>query len=205
MCARAAGPSPPPCRAHENARNLACCRRTTHPGHEQSSHPPGQQTVPGSVSREPEQVVLVIKDRARQPDTGQSESRGVTERLAYLSAATHVARAAAVALPSIATPSRSSPYCWEARRALVRPAPRSYPRPDGAAASAPVLYSGAHAAHDDQSAGREANRYNARHGTLTSACIGKSQSKLGVCGVAGEAGEAAGPPRIVDPEFSEPR
>ena len=138
MCARAAGPSPPPCRAHENARNLACCRRTTHPGHEQSSHPPGQQTVPGSVSREPEQVVLVIKDRARQPDTGQSESRGVTERLAYLSAATHVARAAAVALPSIATPSRSSPYCWEARRALVRPAPRFYPRPGSAAASAPV-------------------------------------------------------------------
>ena len=108
MRARAAGPSPPPCRAHENARNLACCRRTTHPGHEQSSHPPGQQTVPGSVSREPEQVVLVIKDRARLPDTGQSESRGITERLAYLSAATHVARAAAVALPSIATPSRGA-------------------------------------------------------------------------------------------------
>ena len=65
--------------------------------------------------------------------------------------------------------------------------------------------SSACAAHDDQSAGREANRYNARHGTLTSASIGKSQSKLGVCGIAAEAGEAAGPPRTVGPEVNEPR
>ena len=100
--------------------------------------------------------------------------------------------------------SRAAERAQEARRALVRPAPRSYPRPDGAAASAPVLYSGAHAAHDDQSAGREANRYNARHGTLTNACIGKFQSKFSVCGVAAEAGEAAGPTRIVGPEVSEP-
>ena len=64
---------------------------------------------------------------------------------------------------------RSRNRCWSTFHAHAGsfishasgPAPRFYSRPDGAAASAPVLYSGAHAAHDDQSAGREANRYNA--------------------------------------------
>ena len=32
-----------------------------------------------------------------------------------------------------------------------------------------------------------------------------SMGKTGSCGIAGEAGEAAGPPRVVGPEVSEPR
>ena len=51
--------------------------------------------------REHEQVILVVTDRAGLADTGKSGPRGLIDRVAYLSAATQVARAAAVALRGV--------------------------------------------------------------------------------------------------------
>ena len=51
--------------------------------------------------REHEQVILVVTDKAGLADTGKSGPRGLIDRVAYLSAATQVARAAAVALRGV--------------------------------------------------------------------------------------------------------
>ena len=78
-------------------------------------HPRGTSKAPclwpaeSSGQREPEQVVPVVTDRAGLPDTGQSGPRGLIQRLAYLSAAAQVVRAAAAALlaPPCVTLARS--------------------------------------------------------------------------------------------------